>query len=263
MPASATPACRVTRRPPSGPCRRRRLGHEVCHRLSPDALLSVCRPRPFSSSRLLLHDHRPPSRGPRRRTPAHGRRLLPGRRRRQGRAGRPQRRRQDDAHQDPGRRGAARVRLGDPRPASVGYLPQDPRTGDPEVLALHRILSARGLDEVVRRLRRGRGRDGVGRPGRPRPRDAPLRAGRRRAARRRRLRRRGRGPADRLQPRTSRTGSSTSRCAPCPAASAGASSWPGSCSPAPRRCCSTSPPTTSTPTRSSGCGTSSSPTRAA
>jgi ATPase subunit of ABC transporter with duplicated ATPase domains len=36
---------------------------------------------------------------------------------------------------------------------SVGYLPQDPRTGDPEVLAMARILSARGLDDVVRRLR--------------------------------------------------------------------------------------------------------------
>src|SRR3954449_1091277 len=36
---------------------------------------------------------------------------------------------------------------------SVGYLPQDPRTGDPEVHALHRILAARGLDEGVRRLR--------------------------------------------------------------------------------------------------------------
>ena len=36
---------------------------------------------------------------------------------------------------------------------SVGYLPQDPRTGDPEVLARERILSARGLDDVVRRLR--------------------------------------------------------------------------------------------------------------
>ncbi len=35
----------------------------------------------------------------------------------------------------------------------VGYLPQDPRTGDPEVLARDRILSARGLDDVVRRLR--------------------------------------------------------------------------------------------------------------
>jgi len=38
------------------------------------------------------------------------------------------------------------------RTGEVGYLPQDPRTSDPEVLALHRILSARGLDEAVRRL---------------------------------------------------------------------------------------------------------------
>ncbi|MBO9520966.1 MAG: ABC-F family ATP-binding cassette domain-containing protein [Nocardioidaceae bacterium] len=36
---------------------------------------------------------------------------------------------------------------------SVGYLPQDPRTGDLDVLARDRILSARGLDDVVRRLR--------------------------------------------------------------------------------------------------------------
>jgi ATPase subunit of ABC transporter with duplicated ATPase domains len=39
------------------------------------------------------------------------------------------------------------------RSGSVGYLPQDPRTGDPGVLALDRILSARALDDVVRRLR--------------------------------------------------------------------------------------------------------------
>jgi ATPase subunit of ABC transporter with duplicated ATPase domains len=39
------------------------------------------------------------------------------------------------------------------RSGSVGYLPQDPRTADPEVTARDRILSARGLDEVVRRLR--------------------------------------------------------------------------------------------------------------
>ncbi|WP_110205600.1 ABC-F family ATP-binding cassette domain-containing protein [Nocardioides daejeonensis] len=39
------------------------------------------------------------------------------------------------------------------RSGEVGYLPQDPRVGDPEVLARDRILSARGLDEVVRRLR--------------------------------------------------------------------------------------------------------------
>jgi ATPase subunit of ABC transporter with duplicated ATPase domains len=40
------------------------------------------------------------------------------------------------------------------RSGSVGYLPQDPRTGDLQVLARDRILSARGLDEVVRRLRK-------------------------------------------------------------------------------------------------------------
>ena len=35
----------------------------------------------------------------------------------------------------------------------VGYLPQDPRTGDLEVTARSRILSARGLDVIVRDLR--------------------------------------------------------------------------------------------------------------
>ena len=39
------------------------------------------------------------------------------------------------------------------RTGAVGYLPQDPRTGDLSVLARDRILSARGLDDVVRRLR--------------------------------------------------------------------------------------------------------------
>ena len=39
------------------------------------------------------------------------------------------------------------------RSGDVGYLPQDPRVGDPEVIARDRILSARGLDDVVRRLR--------------------------------------------------------------------------------------------------------------
>ncbi|MDT0203618.1 ribosomal protection-like ABC-F family protein [Nocardioides sp. AE5] len=65
-----------------------------------------------------------------------------------------------------GRNGAGKTTLtkilaGEAQPASgnvltsgeVGYLPQDPRTGDPEVLAMERILSARGLDDVVRRLR--------------------------------------------------------------------------------------------------------------
>ena len=39
------------------------------------------------------------------------------------------------------------------RAGSVGYLPQDPRTGDLEVLARDRILSARGLDTILAQLR--------------------------------------------------------------------------------------------------------------
>ncbi|MDD2858770.1 MAG: ABC-F family ATP-binding cassette domain-containing protein [Candidatus Nanopelagicales bacterium] len=35
---------------------------------------------------------------------------------------------------------------------SVGYLPQDPRSGDPDELARDRILSARGLQDVLRRM---------------------------------------------------------------------------------------------------------------
>ena len=36
---------------------------------------------------------------------------------------------------------------------AVGYLPQDPRTGDLDMPVRERILYARGLDDVVRRLR--------------------------------------------------------------------------------------------------------------
>ncbi|MEP6632457.1 MAG: ATP-binding cassette domain-containing protein, partial [Lapillicoccus sp.] len=39
------------------------------------------------------------------------------------------------------------------RSGEVGYLPQDPRTGDLTSLARDRILSARGLDTIVRDLR--------------------------------------------------------------------------------------------------------------
>src|ERR671916_1296987 len=38
------------------------------------------------------------------------------------------------------------------RSGDVGYLPQDPRTGDLDVLARDRILSARGLDEILARM---------------------------------------------------------------------------------------------------------------
>jgi ATPase subunit of ABC transporter with duplicated ATPase domains len=69
-----------------------------------------------------------------------------------------------------GRNGAGKTTLtkvlaGEGQPASgsvtssgeVGYLPQDPRTGDLDVLARDRILSARGLDELLRRLRETEG----------------------------------------------------------------------------------------------------------
>ncbi|GGB96463.1 ABC-F family ATP-binding cassette domain-containing protein [Cellulomonas carbonis] len=39
------------------------------------------------------------------------------------------------------------------RSGDVGYLPQDPRTGDLDVVATDRILAARGLDEIVRAMR--------------------------------------------------------------------------------------------------------------
>jgi ATPase subunit of ABC transporter with duplicated ATPase domains len=65
-----------------------------------------------------------------------------------------------------GRNGAGKTTLtkclaGDGVPAAgtvtrggeVGYLPQDPRTGDLDMLARDRILSARGLDTVLRGMR--------------------------------------------------------------------------------------------------------------
>ncbi|PZF80672.1 ABC-F family ATP-binding cassette domain-containing protein [Jiangella anatolica] len=39
------------------------------------------------------------------------------------------------------------------RTGPIGYLPQDPRAGDPEVIARDRILGARGLDVVVAGMR--------------------------------------------------------------------------------------------------------------
>jgi ATPase subunit of ABC transporter with duplicated ATPase domains len=69
-----------------------------------------------------------------------------------------------------GRNGAGKTTLtrflaGEGQPAggsitvsgSVGYLPQDPRTGDLEQLAHDRILGARGLDEIVRSIRETEG----------------------------------------------------------------------------------------------------------
>ncbi len=142
------------------------------------------------------------------------------------------------------------------RSGEVGYLPQDPRTGDLDVLARDRVLSARGLDEVRPPDAGHRGRDGQRRRRRTRRGDGGATAGSRpssppSAATPPRARR-----PDRGQPRPARPGAGPAAAAPCPAVSGAGSSWPASCSPAPRPCCSTSPPTTSTPTRSSGCATS-------
>jgi ATPase subunit of ABC transporter with duplicated ATPase domains len=43
------------------------------------------------------------------------------------------------------------------RSGDVGYLPQDPRTGDLDTIAMDRVLSARGLDDVVRGMRETEG----------------------------------------------------------------------------------------------------------
>jgi ATPase subunit of ABC transporter with duplicated ATPase domains len=70
-----------------------------------------------------------------------------------------------------GRNGAGKTTLcktlaGETQPAAgtirrsgeVGYLPQDPRTGDLEILALDRVLSARGLDQLRRQMRQAEAR---------------------------------------------------------------------------------------------------------
>ena len=149
-----------------------------------------------------------------------------------------------------GRNGAGkttltRVLAGESQPAAgtvtrsgpVGYLPQDPRTGD---LA----RAGAGPDPLRSRARRGHPADAR----QPRARWRQRRPGRRRdeAMRRygrleervpgaRRVRGRERGRRDRVLARPAGPSAAASRCARCPAASAAASSWPASCSRAPGR----------------------------
>ena len=161
-----------------------------------------------------------------------------------------------------GRNGAgkttlARVLAGEAQPAAgtvrrgerIGYLPQDTRSGDLEGLALDRVLSGRGLDELRAGLRAAEQQmsDGAAEP--PGRRGTPVRAARGTAGHAGWLRGRGRGLVDRVQPGPAGPGRWPSRWPRCPAGSGAGSSWPGSCSPTRRRCCSTSPPTTWTPTR--------------
>lgn len=148
--------------------------------------------------------------------------------------------------------------------SAIGYLPQDPRTGDLDVTGRDRVLSARGLDvlmsqmqEVEARLAEDASDKLVRRYGALEDQFAAL------AGTRRRPKPPGSAPTS-----ACRTGLSRRPSAPSPVVSAAASSWPGSCSATRARtaaasCCSTSRPTTSTPTRSPGCAASSPTTRAA
>jgi ATPase subunit of ABC transporter with duplicated ATPase domains len=95
----------------------------------------------------------------------------------------------------------------------VGYLPQDPRTGNLDMTARDRVLSARGLDTLLAQMKKL---------------EAELAAGTA-----------GSADGDRT---IRRYGALEDQFASC---------------------CSTSPPTTSTPTRSPGCAASSPDTRAA
>ncbi|WP_280414859.1 ABC-F family ATP-binding cassette domain-containing protein [Nocardia carnea] len=47
------------------------------------------------------------------------------------------------------------------RSSDIGYLPQDPREGNLDVLARDRVLSARGLDALIRDMEKARGLDAL------------------------------------------------------------------------------------------------------
>ena len=172
-----------------------------------------------------------------------------------------------------GRNGAGkttltRVLAGEGQPAAgavtrsghVGYLPQDPRTGDLDVLARDRILSARGLDAVIRRMRETEGEMASADPDthdRAMRRYDPPRGGVPGCGR---LRGGERGGGDLVQPRAAgpRAGPAAPHALRWPAPPRRARPDPvlhGGGRRATRRCCSTSRRTTSTPTRSAGCAT--------
>ena len=149
----------------------------------------------------------------------------------------------------------------------VGYLPQDPREGDLLVTAKDRVLSARGLDEMLRRMEKAQTAmaelvDGA----QNEQGGARLRAHRGAVLRARRLRGGERGGPDLRPPRPARP-----RAAPADRHPVRRPAPPRRAGPHPvrrlrrrgrrgararPRCCSTSRPTTSTPTRSPGCARS-------
>ena len=173
----------------------------------------VSRPRCTSPARASAHDAEGPPDDHRHRAGAARRaRLLlgdgdlPHRPGRPGRPGRPQRRRQDHADPGAGRRGAAGRRAGHPLRAVSATCRRTRAPATSTSLARDRILSARGLDTVLRRMRDTEGEMASA--------DAATheRAMRRYAAAgggvpgRRRVRRRERGRRDRVQPRPARPG---------------------------------------------------------
>ena len=166
-------------------------------------VLSRALSQPFRTPRARLpndHRHRP---GAARRFPDPAVRRHPaGAAGRPDRSGRPQRRRQDHHAEGAGRRGQPYAGQIDRRGA-VGYLPQDPRTGDLEVTARDRVLSARGLDALLaemQELEAELAEDADDEAG------PPLRRAGGPVRRARRVRRRGRGGPDLRQPRPARPG---------------------------------------------------------
>jgi ATPase subunit of ABC transporter with duplicated ATPase domains len=129
------------------------------------------------------------------------------------------------------------------RSGSIGYLPQDPRTGNLEQSARERILDARGLRDVIRRLRRAEAAMGDADPD---VRDDAMRR------------------YDRAQSEfLALDGYAAEAQAAAVAAGLGITERNlESCSARRARCCSTSPRTTSTPTPSCGCAATSPATRA-
>ena len=137
------------------------------------------------------------------------------------------------------------------RKGAFGYLPQDPRIAG----VLDGRTACRPRPVGPRRRRRAWSASrSCASPWRSVPTSAtsPLHPGRGALPNERRLRRRQRGPGVGGRPRHRPDPHRRARSACSPAASAAASSWPGSCSPAATCCASTSRRTTSTSTPRSG-----------
>ena len=93
------------------------------------------------------------------------------------------------------------------RTGDVGYLPQDPREGDLDVLARDRVLSARGLDTLLADLEKQQALMAeLADDADPRQGDPALRPTRGAVLRPRRIRRRERGRPDLREPRPVRSG---------------------------------------------------------